>query len=294
MTMVSTKVFAHGGCVDGMTALTIARQTLGRNNATYEEVYYGRPFPEFAARGVNVYILDFCPPIDVLERILKDECANLYVFDHHITAEEMVKDAQWRLKDWDNLFIEFDMKRSGAGITADFFYRRNWWVNYVEDRDLWRWALPNSKVINAFIQSVERTMDGYDLAMKDHGPEEARVLGMGAERYLEMYVREVVKQSRKVDFAEFTEIPVVNAAFVGISEVVGELAKEALFGVGWSQNSDGQLVVSLRSRGEFNVSKLAKRYGGGGHERAAGFTLTPSLNPIPKELRPLFIGLLEG
>jgi phosphoesterase RecJ-like protein len=36
---------------------------------------------------------------------------------------------------------------------------------------------------------------------------------------------------------------------------------------------DGGLKVSLRSRGEVDVEKIARQYGGGGHKNAAGFTV---------------------
>jgi len=39
------------------------------------------------------------------------------------------------------------------------------------------------------------------------------------------------------------------------------------------EREDGKTKVSLRSRGEADVEKVARRYGGGGHKNAAGFTL---------------------
>ena len=43
---------------------------------------------------------------------------------------------------------------------------------------------------------------------------------------------------------------------------------------------EGVIKVSLRSIGEHNVSKLAEKYGGGGHKNAAGF-IVKSLKDIP-------------
>ncbi|MEK7516297.1 MAG: DHH family phosphoesterase [Patescibacteria group bacterium] len=40
----------------------------------------------------------------------------------------------------------------------------------------------------------------------------------------------------------------------------------------------GKLKASLRSNGDRDVSELAKRYGGGGHRKAAGFTMDGTLN----------------
>jgi phosphoesterase RecJ-like protein len=42
----------------------------------------------------------------------------------------------------------------------------------------------------------------------------------------------------------------------------------------------GQTRVSLRSRGDYDVGKIARRYGGGGHQKAAGFSYTGSLQEI--------------
>ncbi|WP_290645024.1 bifunctional oligoribonuclease/PAP phosphatase NrnA [Kosmotoga sp.] len=41
-----------------------------------------------------------------------------------------------------------------------------------------------------------------------------------------------------------------------------------------SESSRGEAHISLRSKSYFDVSEIAKTFGGGGHERAAGFTLT--------------------
>ena len=39
------------------------------------------------------------------------------------------------------------------------------------------------------------------------------------------------------------------------------------------QREDGTHKVSLRSRGEVDVEKIARHHGGGGHRNAAGFVL---------------------
>ena len=39
------------------------------------------------------------------------------------------------------------------------------------------------------------------------------------------------------------------------------------------EKEDGTHKISLRSRGEVDVEKIARHHGGGGHRNAAGFTL---------------------
>jgi phosphoesterase RecJ-like protein len=40
---------------------------------------------------------------------------------------------------------------------------------------------------------------------------------------------------------------------------------------------EGEIHASLRSNGKVNVAKLAEKYGGGGHKKAAAFIFNSSL-----------------
>lgn len=52
-----------------------------------------------------------------------------------------------------------------------------------------------------------------------------------------------------------------------------ELAnKSGTFGLVWSMAGDGQILCSLSSNGNYDVSVIAKALGGGGHRNAAGFS----------------------
>lgn len=56
------------------------------------------------------------------------------------------------------------------------------------------------------------------------------------------------------------------------SDVGHELATQSgTFGLCWFQDSEGKVRCSLRSNGNYNVSAIAKVFGGGGHKNAAGF-----------------------
>jgi len=52
------------------------------------------------------------------------------------------------------------------------------------------------------------------------------------------------------------------------------LAKESgTFGATYYQDSNMQIHFSLRSIGDYDVSKIAKQFGGGGHRNAAGYVI---------------------
>ena len=64
-----------------------------------------------------------------------------------------------------------------------------------------------------------------------------------------------------------------NAPAFLASDLGSELAnKSGTFGLVWSMADDGQIHCSLRSNGDYDVSAIAKAFGGGGHRNAAGFS----------------------
>lgn len=64
-----------------------------------------------------------------------------------------------------------------------------------------------------------------------------------------------------------------NAPSFLASDLGHELAnKSGTFGLVWSMAGDGQVHCSLRSNGQYDVSAIAKAFGGGGHRNAAGFS----------------------
>lgn len=56
------------------------------------------------------------------------------------------------------------------------------------------------------------------------------------------------------------------------SDVGHELAnRSGTYGLLWHVNKEGKCICSLRSNGDYDVSAIAKAFGGGGHKNAAGF-----------------------
>jgi oligoribonuclease NrnB/cAMP/cGMP phosphodiesterase (DHH superfamily) len=259
-------VIYHGGCIDGFTSAWVAWRFLisqGIDNAEYFPALFGGPEPDVEDK--HVYILDFSYPRSTLTD-MESKAKSLVLLDHHKSAEAEL----------DGLpYVVFDMKRSGAGMAWDYFFfedARVWLVDYVEDRDLWKWEKLNSKSINAWIGTAIQTFENWDELCAE-GSKKAYARGTAVEAYIERYVTEMSAQKRLISFAGHDNIPIVNAPYLAISELVGSLAEDALFAMGWFQRGDGKYQYSLRSRGEFDVSALAQRFGGGGHAQSAGFVV---------------------
>ena len=55
---------------------------------------------------------------------------------------------------------------------------------------------------------------------------------------------------------------------------------------------DGTHKISLRSRGEVDVEKIARHHGGGGHRNAAGYTLEGDTDTVRREVVSDLVGAL--
>lgn len=260
-------VLYHANCPDGMTAAWAAHAAFG-DLARYVPVQYGQTPPRIPAGTERVAIVDFSyPRAQLLEWA---QFALVTVLDHHETAAEDLRDPE-------GFRAVFDMDRSGAGITWDFFHPespRPRIVNYAEDRDLWRFRLPASRAISYWLRSFPYEMEAWGTAA--HRLETAFDAVCGEASALltlvDQQVSTMCQQSRWAFIGDW-RVPVVNAT-VFFSEIGEELCRrypEAQFAAYYMDRRDGRRQWGLRSTG-FNVAEVAKRYGGGGHAQAAGFT----------------------
>lgn len=283
-------VITHGNCRDGFCSKWIASLHFRRPEVQaacsapveYVDGFYGQEPPDVAGR--DVYIIDFSYPRETMIAIA-NTCRRLVVLDHHKTAQAALED----FPHFDGVAIHFDMERSGAGMAWDHFMGkpRPWVVNYVEDRDLWRNALDDSEAVSAYISTMAFDFEVWDDEMRHGNIARAKVAGWHVVAKTRQYVAEVRKNAFLVDFEGYT-VPLVNAPQYDISELLvgmmGEWQLDPLttfqpqFVMGWWQCVDKRFQYSLRSRGDFDVSALAKRYGGGGHKNAAGFQCVKPLH----------------
>jgi oligoribonuclease NrnB/cAMP/cGMP phosphodiesterase (DHH superfamily) len=278
-----TYVVYHGGCWDGFCAAWVARGVL-KGAVEYIPVQYGQP-PPAVEPGSRLYILDFSYDRGTMLFLAKQVHA-LTVLDHHKTAQEALAgfaDECERGYGLRRPTVVFDMGKSGGRLTWEYFHGAlgepsPGVVDYTEDRDLWRWALPKSKEVNACLRSYPLDFDLWDdfgrlaaeeLAWRFAAPGEAI---LRRERQI---VDDHLHHAHEVELGGH-RVLTVNATVL-FSEIAGELAKNRPFGACYFDRGDGKRVWSLRStEGGVDVSEVARLKGGGGHAQAAGFEEDPA------------------
>lgn len=273
----------HGNCDDGFAAAWVVREVLASAVEFYPGVYQQDP-PDVTGR--DVIFVDFSYKKPVLEKMAA-EANSILILDHHKTAMEDLADYGkppsfeiWQDVAWDGHLSKavrvkalFDMERSGASLAWDYLIgtERPDFINYIEDRDLWRKKLPGSDYFTIALRSYMQDFYVWgDLV--EAGPGSLIEEGRSIHRYYRLRIEEM-KNNAYV--AKIADIPcwVANAPYAFASEIAGELAERELsFGATYFEIEKGKYQYSLRSRGDFDVSAIAKKFGGGGHKNAAGFS----------------------
>jgi oligoribonuclease NrnB/cAMP/cGMP phosphodiesterase (DHH superfamily) len=172
----------------------------------------------------------------------------------------------------------FDMDRSGAQIAWDYFnpdQPRPSLVDYVGDRDLWRFALPLSREVNAYVFAHEYTFKNWDYlnaATKDHmGIQHVADMGGAIEKKHHKDVAELVNVTGRRMNIGGHNVRVANLPYTLTSDAGNLMAQGEPFAACYWDTPNGR-VFSLRSTDDgMDVSLIAKSYGGGGHRNASGF-----------------------
>ena len=261
-------VIYHKDCTDGFGAAYSAWKSLG-NKAEYYAATHGEPPPD--VKGRNVVILDFSFNNATTKQMIED-AANLMVIDHH-------KSAMVELHDISNTY--FDMTHSGARLAWDFFHPGKEppkFINYIEDRDLWKWELPYSKEFAAAFDMVPFEFEEFEKFEDDSVFDDAVKRGSYILAYSKTVIKKICDKAESRKFEGLSAM-VVNASR-WMSEIGSRLSPDCDFAIIWYYDHlSRNIKVSLRSFHEtVDVSEIAKKFGGGGHKKAAGFTLDGEFN----------------
>lgn len=303
-------VIYHDNCADGFGAAFAAWTALGEE-AEYVAAQYGKPLvfqDEFLA-GRYIYILDFSFPHEVMD-VLFQVAKRVVWLDHHKTAFEMwckeyypgklytqplVDTASSRAdnNDFRHTIILNDNK-SGAMIAWEYFHPDKevpMLIKHIDDYDRWQFKLEGTKEFNKALWSYapwsftqwKNFFPEDATTLRDWKIEDLKKEGAAILRAHEANVQGVVKNSaRKCRISML--IPNTSSEDFGInglaancpphlaSDVGHELANQSgTFGLLWYINKEGKCLCSIRSNGNYDVSAIAKAFGGGGHKNAAGF-----------------------
>lgn len=289
-------VVFHKNCPDGCGSAWWLGKHLGEHEK-WAASYDDESLPSFVDR--EVYIVDFCYPATVLERIMA-ECNHLRVLDHHQTAYDILCDVtdlplatsmDGFIDTWDSgasfpHWAVLDQNHSGVGLAARYVYSRwgeSWptFFDYIEDRDLWRFDFaPATQEAFAAVTSHPYTDEAWE-AISRTPPADLLAEGRGIERYRQQLIAQII-ETKHLIFIGGAEVWACASPYALGSDVAHELCKldetkpfAAYYVVNnlWPEH-ETELRFGLRSLPDgADVAAIAEAHGGGGHKHAAGFLL---------------------
>jgi oligoribonuclease NrnB/cAMP/cGMP phosphodiesterase (DHH superfamily) len=268
-----TIVIYHAKCFDGFTAAWVYSRL--DPAAEFVAANYDEPPPD--VRGKNVAILDFSYKRPVLERMIDDAGPEHWfcVLDHHKTAKDELAGLDGLRR---GVEVWFDMEKSGAGMTWEWFCPHEPMpdlVAHVQDRDLWKFKMPGTKEVMAFVAAHEFGFSNWSQINEQLMHDRSHVTSTGKTllQAHEKQVGEIIAAAgERTMVIAGRKTPVVNCNYMFASDVAHRLCIDVPFAATYVDTARGR-QFSLRSREDgADVEAIAKLYGGGGHPHAAGFT----------------------
>ncbi|CAA0818116.1 Unknown protein [Striga hermonthica] len=256
----------------------------------------------------SVYLLDFVGPPGFVQQ-LSPKVGRIVVLDHHKTALETLGSGA---SDSGNVTKVIDMERSGATIAYDYFKEKLFGVGantakgtafsefrrmrrmfeYIEDGDLWRWCLPNSKAFSSGLKDLNLE---FNVKLNPFLFQQLLSLdldtlinqGKSSLAHKQNLIDGVLEQSYKITLGgeAHGQCLAVNADSIQRlrSELGNLLANKSLKmnlrGIGAvvyrvpELGNDRLLKISLRSTPDEDTTPISQKYGGGGHKNASSFML---------------------
>lgn len=292
-------------CPDGIAAAWVASRYYGPSallGCIYQEA---PPDLNYLQPGDRIVIVDFSFKAEVINAWC-DRGIEVVLFDHHKTALADLGDIS---KLTNALFrCSFDLKECGATLTWKKLFPDRpvpSFLYYLRDRDLWNWELEQSEEINEAIANArfilrklsdqananyrDLLFAWFDaLADLDHddlihnlGPvglellkPKREAIAAAASRVKFEFLPLPGGRTAPIDFA----IPVVRCEATEdrlISDICSKLYRDIpTVPFVACITSDGKWSLRSDKNGSnWDVSAIAKHYGGGGHHNAAGFSV---------------------
>jgi oligoribonuclease NrnB/cAMP/cGMP phosphodiesterase (DHH superfamily) len=149
-------------------------------------------------------------------------------------------------------------------------------MDYIEDRDLWKFALPNTKEIMMSVFSYDLSFESIDSLMNFTRTEINKRLVLEGQTLMRKYEIDLSKimrsATREMPIGGYS-IPCCNCNSLFASEAGNRLSVDRPFAATY-YDTEKKRIFSLRSNDKgLDVSEIAKSYGGGGHRNASGFVV---------------------
>lgn len=237
----------------------------------------------------DLYLLDFSGGVNFILAACK-QARRVFLIDHHKTAADDIAALPSRPENLDTTFV--DMMRSGATLSRDYFNASPFLssevletIELVEDNDLWRHKLVDSKAFAAGFAALKLEMDpGKNSGIWSQLLSFSRTAIVAAGRLALEEEAAIIKSEAATAFTVSVASPPLTCLAIitmhpGLRSTAGNLLAEASLARGldacgiiaYTEPGAGSDVIKVSARGvaDFDTTLFTKAYGGGGHKGAS-------------------------
>ena len=282
-------VIYHGNCSDGIAACWCVLESypnvilipyLLNNHQSILDSY------DFTNK--TVIFTDCCFPTSHLN-VICINAKHVIILDHHKTNIDNLQDFESK-----NLTKILDIERSGCQIAYDFIFgntSRYWFIDYIGDRDLWKFSLKNSKEINlGMFELGYISLQGLTI-LKNHSDDILGLLLKTGDILMQKQQFDLNLKSLSAVQAEFTTKNGVYKTYLCIGSSKNRSDLGNLLAHKTMPNNllpdfatiirydikKNRWYASLRSNGQIDLTQICHDYGaGGGHSKSAGIEFVGS------------------
>lgn len=293
---MSIKCFYHSQDLDGWASGAIVKHKFPE--VEMFPINYGDEFPwDEINKNDIIYMVDFSLKADEMDRLNNFVDQNLIWIDHHIGA----------IRDYENHPMRYlailgvrDSSVAACELTWNYLFPNKKVPSHVRLLSLYDTWKHNDKEFDwNFIEAFEYGFKNISFDPKD--PEGWQSFNSGWKRFFDIadyialladYVINIAKDGKNIQhyIESRFESELKSRSFVvewegyrclivnSDSHVVNYITRSSLFSgrdvaINFNNVQNKYWVVNLRAvRDDIDLSELTKKYGGGGHKSAAGFT----------------------
>ena len=274
--------------LDGISCAVVANVVFGDENVDYEICGYGNVNEKISAYLENkeyadydkTYITDISVSREIAEKI--NQCKKTFrLLDHHKTADFL------NTYEWATVIVQNkdDIKECGTSLLYQELYKEEAYngnelgnfVEMVRQYDTWEWKQAQNdlpKKLND-IFGIIGYKDFIDYYSNNYYKSIEEFANMFPDKFMEL----LKYKRREIDLAIDEKLKKVKIkgdyaiVLCDRKDLTSELGSKIL---DQFENINYVMLVydggvALRSVSDFDVSEIAKQYGGGGHKNAAGF-----------------------
>ncbi len=228
-----------------------------------------------------------------MERVMRQLAAKTLCIDHHPT-----RGTPWSHNILDEgscatAAIVYELTQ-GCGWTPDGMGARALYVGLATDTGFFRFNSTTPRTHEIAAELLEHGVDPalcYREIYERNSPEHTRLLGSALAglkldaggRVASIRITRAMVEACHADGVDASEMTTALLATDGVW--IALLFREM---------DDGRIKVSLRSKGEIDVHRLASGFGGGGHRNASGIVVAGAIDRIEAEVIARAAELLAG